>query len=80
MINIHHKGKNLHIRQFRNEYRFSLTHSFCLIVYVVKMKLNIANPATGLLKSVDIEDANKLLPFFDKSKKADFVDDFLIFL
>jgi small subunit ribosomal protein S6e len=30
------------------------------------MKLNIANPATGAQKLVDIEDEKKLRPFFDK--------------
>jgi len=35
------------------------------------MKLNIANPQTGAMKKVDVDDDNKVLPFFDKRMSAD---------
>merc|ERR1719305_2133078 len=35
------------------------------------MKLNIANPATGKVKVIDVDDDRKLLPFFEKRMAAE---------
>mmetsp|Transcript_52404 Transcript_52404/g.146128 ORF Transcript_52404/g.146128 Transcript_52404/m.146128 type:complete len:235 (+) Transcript_52404:61-765(+) len=41
------------------------------------MKLNIANPVTGLQKIFEIDDDKKLLPFFDKRMSTEVVGDSL---
>jgi len=41
------------------------------------MKLNIANPATGLQKLIDIEDDNKLRNFYDRRMSHEVEGDFL---
>mmetsp|Transcript_119690 Transcript_119690/g.350012 ORF Transcript_119690/g.350012 Transcript_119690/m.350012 type:complete len:236 (+) Transcript_119690:75-782(+) len=41
------------------------------------MKLNIANPATGMQKTFEIEDDKKLLPFFDKRMSSEVPGDSL---
>jgi small subunit ribosomal protein S6e len=41
------------------------------------MKLNISNPTLGLMKKVDIDDDNKVLPFFDKRIGAEVLADTL---
>merc|ERR1712130_150965 len=34
--------------------------------FLTKMKISIANPATGLQKTIEIDEDKRLLPFFDK--------------
>merc|ERR1719479_761010 len=41
------------------------------------MKLNIANPSTGKVKVIEVEDDRKLLPFFDRRMAAEVPGDSL---
>merc|ERR1719510_1636503 len=41
------------------------------------MKLNIANPSTGKVKVIEVEDDRKLLPFYDKRMSAEVPGDSL---